>query len=55
MERWGLLPSHSERTDVLKLGINVQKVQLTHENPVKSIKTYLESHGTDLIVLTTDQ
>jgi nucleotide-binding universal stress UspA family protein len=55
LERWGLLPRHSERTDVLKLGINVQKVQMTHTDPVESITAYLEKHGTDLIVLATDQ
>lgn len=55
LERWGLLPENSERADVLRLGINVQKVQMTHEDPVESIRTYLEEHGTDLVVLATDQ
>lgn len=55
LERWGLLPRNSERADVLKLGINVKKVQMTHHNPVESITAYLEEHGTDLIVLATDQ
>jgi nucleotide-binding universal stress UspA family protein len=55
LERWRLLPRHSERADVLKLGINVQKVQMTHTDPVESITTYLEEHDTDLIVLATDQ
>jgi nucleotide-binding universal stress UspA family protein len=55
LERWGLLPRNSERADVSKLGINVQKVQITHNDPVESITTYLEEHGADLIVLATDQ
>lgn len=55
LERWGLLPSNSQRTDVLKLGINVRKVQTAHEDPVESIRTYLESYGTDLIVPATEQ
>jgi nucleotide-binding universal stress UspA family protein len=55
LERWGLLPRNSERVDVSKLGINVQKVQMVHKDPVESITTYLEEHGADLIVLATDQ
>jgi nucleotide-binding universal stress UspA family protein len=55
LERWGLLPKNSERVDVSKLGINVQKVQMVHKDPVESITTYLEEHGADLIVLATDQ
>jgi nucleotide-binding universal stress UspA family protein len=55
LERWGRLPRNSERADVFKLGISVQKVQITHDDPVESITTYLEEHGADLIVLATDQ
>jgi nucleotide-binding universal stress UspA family protein len=55
LERWGLLPRNSDRADVSKLGINVQKVQMIHSDPVESITTYLNEHGADLIVLATDQ
>lgn len=55
LECWGLLPRNSERADVSKLGINVHKVQMTHDDPVTSITNYLDTHGTDLIVLATDQ
>jgi nucleotide-binding universal stress UspA family protein len=55
LERWGLLPKNSDRADVLKLGIKVQKVQMVHNDPVESVTAYLEEHGTDLIVLATDQ
>lgn len=55
LERWGLLPKNSERADVSKLGIKVQKVQMVHNDPVESITAYLEQHGTDLVVLATDQ
>ncbi|MGE0645978.1 MAG: universal stress protein [Nitrospira sp.] len=55
LERWGLLPKNSERADVSTLGINVHKVQMTHSEPVESITTYLDAHGTDLVVLATDQ
>lgn len=55
LERWGLLPKKSERSAVLKLGINVAKVQTVHKDPVKSVVAYLGTHNTDLIVLATDQ
>lgn len=55
LERWRLLQKNSERADVSKLGINVHKVQMSHSDPVESVTTYLDVHGTDLIVLATDQ
>ena len=55
LERWNILPQHSERIDVTELGIDVQKVQMVHDDPVEAITTYLNEHGTDLIVLATDQ
>jgi nucleotide-binding universal stress UspA family protein len=55
LERWDLLPKNSERADVSKLGIKVQKVQMVHDDPAESVTAYLEQHGTDLIVLATDQ
>jgi nucleotide-binding universal stress UspA family protein len=55
LERWNLLPKNSERADVTKLGLEVQKVQMVHKDPVESITAYLEEHGTDLMVLATDQ
>jgi nucleotide-binding universal stress UspA family protein len=55
LERWKLLPKHSERSAVSKLGVKVQKVQAVHRDPVKSVTAYLAKHGADLIVLATDQ
>jgi len=55
LERWGLLPKNSERSDVLKLGIKVRKVQTIHKDPVKAVTAYLDNHNTDLLVLATDQ
>lgn len=55
LERWGLLPKNSERADVSKLGVEVQKVQMIHGDPIESITTHLEEHGADLIILATDQ
>ena len=55
LERWGLLPTNSRRSDVAKLGIDVKKVQAVHQDPVESVTAYLAAHATDLIVLATDQ
>jgi len=55
LERWGLLPRNSQRSDVAQLGIHVKKVQAVHQDPVESITSYLAAHATDLIVLATDQ
>ena len=55
LERWGLLPKNSSQKDVVKLGINVKKVQARHNDPVESVTAYLSNHTTDLIVLATDQ
>jgi nucleotide-binding universal stress UspA family protein len=55
LERWGLLPMNSSQRDVLKLGINIKKVQAKHDDPVESVTSYLSTHNTDLIVLATDQ
>jgi nucleotide-binding universal stress UspA family protein len=55
LERWGLLPRNSGRSDVAKLGIDVRKVQAVHQDPVESVTGYLATHAADLIVLATDQ
>jgi len=55
LERWGLLPMNSRRSDVATLGINVKKVQAVHPDPIESVTSYLTEHATDLIVLATDQ
>ena len=55
LERWGLLPKNSSQKDVVKLGINVKKVQAKNDDPVESVTSYLHTHNTDLIVLATDQ
>jgi nucleotide-binding universal stress UspA family protein len=55
LERWGLLPVNSQRSDVAKLGIDVKKVQAVHQDPIESVTSYLAAHATDLIVLATDQ
>lgn len=55
LERWGLLPPGSRRTDVAALGIHVKKVTAVQRDPVRAVLGYLSSHPTDLIVLATRQ
>lgn len=55
LERWGLLPPGSKRTDVAGLGIHVKKVTALDRDPVRAVLGYLKSHPTDLIVLATRQ
>ena len=55
LERWGLLPPNSLRSDVAKLGIDVKKIKAVHRDPIESITAYLDTHATDLVVLATDQ
>ena len=55
LERWGLLPPGSRRTDVAGLGIHVRKVMAHDRNPVRAVLKYLDAHPTDLIVLATSQ
>ena len=55
LERWGLLPMNSRRSDVAQLGIHVKKVRAIHPDPIESVTSYLAEHATDLIVLATDQ
>lgn len=53
LERWGLLPPGSRRSDVASLGIHVRRIMASDQNPVRAALNYLGSHPTDLIVLAT--
>jgi len=55
LARWGLLPYGSRQEDVLKLGIDVEKILGVHADPVASILHTLEEQPTDLVVLATYQ
>lgn len=55
LERWGLLPTNSHRSDVARLGIDVKKIKAVNEDPVASVTAYLSTHPADLIVLANDQ
>jgi nucleotide-binding universal stress UspA family protein len=53
LERWGLLPAGSAREAVGRLGLEIYRVRAMHADPVRSVLDFLESHPTDLIVLST--
>jgi nucleotide-binding universal stress UspA family protein len=54
LERWGTLPAESSEADVIeKTGIDVQKVVVVHDDPVFSMRQFLERHPRDLTVLAT--
>jgi nucleotide-binding universal stress UspA family protein len=55
LERWGVLPSGSAKSDVAKLGIEVRKVMATEKEPVEAVINYEHDHQADLIVLATSQ
>ncbi len=55
LERWRILPKGSSKEDVVRMGLQVQKIYRRDEDPVLSILHHLEKNPTDLIVLATNQ
>lgn len=55
LERWGVLPKGSQKSDVGKLGIDARKVVAEKNEPVEAVIRYLEKDPADLIVLATSQ
>lgn len=55
LERWGILPKGSSKGEVIKLGIQVQKILAFDENPLLSTLSYLKKNPARLIVLATNQ
>jgi nucleotide-binding universal stress UspA family protein len=55
LERWKLLPKHSPKSAVGRLGIDIEKVIASSKNPVKASLAFLERHSRDLIVLAVHQ
>ena len=55
LERWGLIPKGSPKTEVGKLGIKVAKVLRLSKNPVKACLVFLDENPADLIVLAVHQ
>jgi nucleotide-binding universal stress UspA family protein len=55
LERWEVLPPHSNKDAILELGLDVEKVFATQSDPVRAVAHYLSKHPQDLIVLMTHQ
>ena len=55
LERWGVLPKGSQKSDVAKLGVEASKVVAAEKEPVDAVLRYLEKNPADLIVLSTSQ
>lgn len=54
LERWGLLPPGSDRSDVLReTGVSVEKVSIRGRGAVRGILSFIEDHEVDLLVLAT--
>jgi nucleotide-binding universal stress UspA family protein len=55
LERWGLIPKGSPKSEVGQLGIKVAKVLRLNKDPVNACLVFLEENPTDLIVLAVHQ
>lgn len=55
LEQWGVLPVHSRRADVQKIGLDIARITTPHSDPESGILHYLHRHPHDLIVLATHQ
>ena len=55
LERWGLIPQGSPKSEVGQLGIKVAKVLRLSKDPVKDCLVFLGENPTDLIVLAVHQ
>jgi nucleotide-binding universal stress UspA family protein len=55
LARWGILPDHASRQELLKYGMDVKKIVLSGSDPVESILEYCRHHRPDLLVLATHQ
>jgi nucleotide-binding universal stress UspA family protein len=55
LERWGLLPPGSSKSDVARLGLHIEKILAYHEEPTRSLEQHLKRHPADLLVLATHQ
>jgi len=55
LERWGSIPINSPKSEVAKLGFDVQKVAATSQDPVGKSIEFLSLYSVDLVVLTLRQ
>jgi len=55
LERWGVIPEDSSKSEVAKLGFDVQKVTATSQTPIDKCIEFLSFYRVDLVVLTIRQ
>jgi len=55
LERWGTIPEDSPKSEVVKLGFDVQKVTATSQTPIDKCIEFLSFYRVDLVVLTIRQ
>lgn len=53
LERWGVLAAGSPPSAVAGLGVNIEKVQMTADDPVTRTGEFLRHHPADVIVMAT--
>lgn len=53
LAQWGVLPSGSQRQDVIKIGLRVKKIARPGDDPVRMILHHLKKSPADLVVLAT--
>jgi nucleotide-binding universal stress UspA family protein len=55
LERWGWVERGASKSDVVALGIEVDKRLKEHEDPVSAVLDYLQQHPAEMLVLVTEQ
>lgn len=55
LERWGWVVPGASKSDVVALGIEVDKRLKEHDDPVTAVLDYLRQHPAELLVLVTEQ
>ncbi|MDZ4850585.1 MAG: universal stress protein [Pirellulaceae bacterium] len=55
LERWGTIPVDSPKSEVARLGFDVQKVTANSQDPVSKCIEFLSFYSVDLVVLTLRQ
>ena len=55
LERWGTIPEDSPKSEVVRLGFDVQKITATSQTPIDKCIEFLSFYRVDLVVLTIRQ
>ena len=54
LARWELLPADADHAQVQeKLGIEIRKIEIEHQDPLRGVAAFLLSHRPDLVVMAT--